>query len=150
MGRIDTTRVIVGGLVAGVVLNVGEYLLNGVLLRERWEAAMETLGREPYAGADIMVMVVMTLLLGVVLVWFYAAMRPRFGPGPKTAVITALFGWLLLYVWPFFWNSLTGLFPSDLMLIMTVWGLFELPVAVMAGAWLYKEEEPPREPVAGV
>lgn len=139
MGKIDTTRVIVGGLVAGVVLNIGEFILNGVLLRERWETAMEGLGMDVYTGADIMVMVVMTLLLGILLVWMYAAMRPRFGPGPKTAVIAAFAAWVLVYVWPFMWNSLTGLFPSDLLLISSVWGLFELPIGTVAGAWLYRE-----------
>ncbi|MBW3660918.1 MAG: diaminopimelate decarboxylase, partial [Gemmatimonadetes bacterium] len=45
MGTIDRGRVILGGLVAGVVLNVGEYVLNGLLLRERWDAAMTELIR---------------------------------------------------------------------------------------------------------
>lgn len=141
MGTIDRGRVILGGLVAGVVLNVGEYVLNGILLKERWETSMVELGLDPMGGADIGVMVVMTFVVGLVLVWMYAAMRPRFSPGPRTAIIAGLLGWLLLYAFPFVWNSLFPVFPSDLMMISTVWGLFELPIATVVGAFFYKEEE---------
>jgi hypothetical protein len=34
----------------------------------------------------------------------------------------------------------SGLFPTNLIIITIVWGLFEIPIATMAGAWLYKEE----------
>jgi hypothetical protein len=33
-----------------------------------------------------------------------------------------------------------GNFPTNLILIGTVWGLIEVPIATIAGAWLYKEE----------
>lgn len=140
MGTIDRKRVIVGGVVAGVVLNVLEYVLHGMLLKERWEASMADLGLEPYGAADMGVMILLTFLLGLVLVWMYAAIRPRFSPGPRAAMIAGLIAWLLLYVYPFVWNSLMPVFPSDLMLISTVWGFFELPLATMAGAFFYKEQ----------
>lgn len=139
MGSIEKGRVILGGLVAGVVLNVGEYVLNGVLLKERWDAAMVDLELEPMGPATIGVMVLLTFVVGLILVWTYAAIRERFSPGPKTATIAALQVWVLLYVFPFVWNSLTPVFPTDLLLIATVWGLFELPIAAVVGAFLYKE-----------
>ncbi|MBW3661206.1 MAG: hypothetical protein KY397_06185, partial [Gemmatimonadetes bacterium] len=106
-------------------------------------AAMAELGQAPMGGGDIGVMVVLTFVVGLVLVWMYAAMRPRFSPGPRTAAIAGLLGWLLLYAYPFVYNSLVPVFPSDLMLISTVWGLFELPIATVVGAFLYKEEPTP-------
>ena len=33
-----------------------------------------------------------------------------------------------------------GLFPKSLIVIGTLWGLIELPIATVFGAWLYKEE----------
>lgn len=141
MGTIDRGRVIVGGLVAGVVLNIGEYVLNGILLKERWDAAMTELGLATYGPAEIGIMVLLMFVLGLILVWVYAAIRPRFTPGPRAAIIAGLIAWLLLYAFPFVYNSLVPIFPSDLMLIGTVWGLFELPIATMAGAFLYKEDE---------
>ena len=32
-----------------------------------------------------------------------------------------------------------GLFPVRLLVITAVWDLFEMPIASVAGAWLYKE-----------
>ena len=32
------------------------------------------------------------------------------------------------------------LFPTNLLVLGLVWGFFEVPIATVAGAWLYKEE----------
>ena len=50
MGKINWTRVILGGLVAGVIINISEFLLNGVVLAKDMEAAMRALGRQMGAG----------------------------------------------------------------------------------------------------
>ena len=34
--------------------------------------------------------IVIDFLFGILIVWTYAAMRPRFGPGPKTALIAGI------------------------------------------------------------
>jgi hypothetical protein len=36
MGKINWTRVILGGVVAGAIINVFEYLLNAVVLAKDW------------------------------------------------------------------------------------------------------------------
>ncbi len=135
-------RVIVAGLLAGLVMNIGEYVLNGIVLKEKWDAAMADLGLPTMGGSSIGVIVVLTFVTGIALVWLYAAIRPRFGPGPKAALIAGLFGWLLLYVWPFVWNSLVPVYPSNLMMVGLVWGFFEIPIATLIGAWAYKEGAP--------
>ena len=45
MGRINWGRVFVGGLVAGLIINVFEYVTNGVVLAANWDAPMKALGR---------------------------------------------------------------------------------------------------------
>jgi hypothetical protein len=40
MSSINWGRVILGGLLAGVLINVFEFLLNGVVLANDWRAAM--------------------------------------------------------------------------------------------------------------
>lgn len=134
------SRIVVAGLVAGLVMNIGEYVLNGILLKEDMDAAMAKLGFTPLTGGDIGVLVVVTFLTGIALVWLYAAIRPRFGPGVKTAIIAGFFAWLLLNGWMFIWNSLVPVWPSRAMMIGTVWGFFEVPIVTIVGAWLYKEE----------
>ena len=140
MGKIDVGRVLLGGLLSGLIINLGEFLLNEPILGERWKEAMESLNRPEPGGSAMLVFVVAGFLLGIAAVWVYAAIRPRFGPGPKTAIYAGLVVWFFCY----FYVSLTllpmGFFPTGLLLIGTVWGLFEIPIATLAGAWLYREE----------
>lgn len=135
-------RIVLGGLVAGVVLNILEYIVHGVLLAGEWDAAMVDLGKEPLAGPAITWMILLTFVLGIVLVKMYAIFRPRFGPGPKTAIYAGLMAWVLYALFPWLWNSISEIFPSGLMTTSTMYALFELPIATIVGAWFYKEEEP--------
>ena len=140
MNPINWGRVIVGGLAAGVVLNLGEWLLHEVVLADRMEEAASSMGMELPTGSDIAIFVAMTFVLGILLVWLYAAIRPRYGAGPKAAILAGLFGWILLYAFWFAYNLAWEIFPQDMVTISTIWGLFELPIAAMIGGWLYKEE----------
>ena len=139
MGGINLGRVILGGLVAGLILNIGESVLNLVFLGNEWEQALRAINKSPVGGGAVGIMVVLGFGLGITAVWLYAAVRPRYGAGPRTAVCAGLFVWTLAYAWP----SLSGMpmevFPNRLFLISMLWGLLEVPLATVAGAWLYKE-----------
>jgi hypothetical protein len=47
MNKINFGRVLLGGIVAGIVLNVGEFLLNGIILAPHIEADMKRMGLTP-------------------------------------------------------------------------------------------------------
>lgn len=139
MNKINFGRVILGGLVAGVVLNIGEFLLNAVVLADQMKAFnAEHNFKEP--GTSFMVVaVLLTFVLGIVMVYLYASIRPRFGAGVKTAIIASLFAWFCLYFYMgVFFAMLFGISTATCILTM-VWGLVEYAVATIAGAWLYKE-----------
>lgn len=140
MGKINTGRVILGGLLTGLIINIGEFILNEPILGEQWASAMEALNQPPMGGGTIVTFVVGGFLLGIVTIWLYASIRPRFGPGPKTAICAGLFAWFFVYLYVNIGMIATGLFPTNLLITSIVWGLFEVPIATMAGAWLYKEE----------
>ena len=139
MERIRWARVFLGGLAAGVILGVGEYVFHEYVLGARMQEAMSTMGLENPTGSDIGIFTGMTLLLGFLLVWLYAAIRPRFGPGPRAAIVAGLFVWVLLYAFWYAYNLAWGLFPRDVIAASTVWGFFALPIATLVGAWLYRE-----------
>ena len=44
MGNINTLRWVVGGAVAGGIIFIVDYLLNGVILAEQWAQAMSQMG----------------------------------------------------------------------------------------------------------
>ncbi len=139
MNKINYGRVILGGLVAGVVLNIGEFLLNAVVLADQMKAFnAEHNFKEP--GPSFMVVaVLLTFVLGIVLVLLYASVRPRFGAGVKTAILASLFAWFCLYFYMgVFFAMLFGI-PTGTCILTMVWGLVEYAIAAIAGAWLYKE-----------
>jgi hypothetical protein len=140
MGRINFGRVILGGIVAGIVINISEAILNAVVMAKDFEAAMVALGK-PAAMTPQMLMVwlIYGFVLGILLVWLYAAIRPRYGPGAGTAVRAGLAVWFLNSFLVAVGFANMGLFPARLLAIGTVWGLFELVIAAVLGAWLYKE-----------
>jgi hypothetical protein len=139
MNRINMGRVLIGGLLAGLILNIGEFILNGLVLAEEMNAAMAALNRPPVDNSMIMWFVLFVFGLGVMLVWVYAAIRPRFGAGVKTAVCASTLVWGLAYLYPNLFFIIIGLFPRGMMVLATIWGLVEVTIAGIAGAWVYTE-----------
>ena len=140
MGKINVGRVVLCGLLAGLVINISEFILNDRILGKDWETAMAALDRPPLGPPAVGVFLTLGFLEGIVMVWIYAAIRPRYGPGPRTAILAGLIVWLLA---SFFANLMViplDIFPSRLPAISMIWALFELPIASMIGAWRYREE----------
>lgn len=139
MGNINLSRVVIGGLFAGLVINIGEYILNGIVIATQWVALREHFGLGSLSHGQMAAAVTITFAYGIVLIWIYAAIRPRFGPGPRTAIIAGLTLWVIAYV--LFTASLlaSGMLSTGLTLATILWGVFEAPIAAVAGAWLYRE-----------
>src|SRR5258705_10499199 len=106
MGRINLKGGIIGGLVAGVVLNIFDSVLFGVVLKNDMAASMQALNLPVMSNSVIPWYVFVDFLFGIALVWVYAAIRPRFGAGPATALKAGLIGWLVFnlvrgwFYWP--------------------------------------------------
>jgi hypothetical protein len=136
---INTASVVKGGLVSGLIINVGEFLLNVPVIGARMEAEMAARNLPPFDNAMIAIFVVMTFGLGLFLVWLYAAIRPRLGPGPQTAACAGLIVWGLAWLWPSIGMGVMGMYSWSLIVIALVWGVAELLLAAVAGAYFYKE-----------
>lgn len=142
---INNSKVLLGGLAAGVVMNVVDYLANGVIFAERMTA--EANAFKPGLG-DMMAqmdgkaltgLIIMDFIVGGLLVWTYAAMRPRFGPGVKTAVYTALVFWIFGAIMTSGYMQM-GMMSTGLWMSFAVVYLVALVLASIAGAWVYKED----------
>ncbi len=144
MGKINCKRVLLGGLLAGAVANVLGFAAYRLLLGQRWSAALEELGEPFEQTVGLLVLaVVLYFVIGILAVWLYAAIRPRYGAGPGTAIIAGLACWLLSGLVPVVsWGS-TGLFPASLLTLDVLVYLVVLVVATLLGAWIYKEQEAP-------
>lgn len=141
MGKINLGRVILGGIVAGIVIDVFEFFLNGIVLRAQWETINAAHNIPMWGKNEIIAFNLMGLAMGLVAVWTYAAIRPRFGAGVKTAVYAALLTWVTAYVLMNVSPLITGMFPLSLVEMLVGVGLIEMIVATIVGAWLYKEAD---------
>jgi hypothetical protein len=139
MNNINMGRVVLGGLLAGLILNVGEWLLNDKVLGAQMKDFM-TKHNFPEPGGNFLIIAVgLTFVLGIVIVLGYACIRPRLGAGVKTAIIAGLFAWFGIYFYSGIINGVLAGIPMNTMAMVLVWGLVEYAVAAVAGAWLYTE-----------
>lgn len=140
MGKINWGRVVLGGLLAGVIINLSEYVLNTIVLAKDLAAAMSALGKSPEAmAAGIPLWIVWSFVVGLGGVWLYAAIRPRFGAGSKTAAIAGLALWVIAYLTFSIGMKAMGLMSDRITCISLPWGLVECQIALQLGAWSYKE-----------
>ena len=139
MGRINLGRVVLGSLIAGVVINAFEFVLNGVVLADQWPELMKSINRPALGMNEIIAFNVFGFVSGLVAIWTYAAIRPRFGEGPKTAMIAALLTWVTVYVLADSAPTIMGIFPMPMTLMLVGVGLVEFVIATLAGAYFYKE-----------
>jgi len=138
MGKINLSRVILGGLLAGVIFNISEGVLHTVVLRAQNEELMKALGKTTPTGSSVMtVWILLGFVWGIAAVWLYAAIRPRFGPGAATAARTGVVAWFFGCLLTSVVLTNMGLFPISPLELG--WELVQDIVAVVAGAWLYKE-----------
>ena len=141
MTRINTGKVIAGGLLAGLVFNIGDFLINTYLLAADYHTTLTRLGLNPAAleSTDaILCWVIIDFLFGLLIIWNYAGIRPRFGPGPKTAILAGLPLYAAATLIVFGFASL-GVFTMAIAVKGAVYSAVNTIVGSLAGAWLYSE-----------
>jgi len=131
----NKARIVLGGLVAGVVVDAIETVVHRFLFKSYAE-----LGREPMTMSGAARLWIIGLIFGILLAWLYAALRPRYGAGPKTAIVAGLYLWIVagLLVWIGFRPLLQ--WGMRLMVIGIVTNLVAYVVAALVAGYLYKEE----------
>ena len=141
MASINTGRVVTGGLLAGVVMNACDMFWNMVVLKDDMTGMAKTLGMDPATAASFSTAVpwiVVDFVIGVAVVWNYAAIRPRFGPGPKTALLADVAPFVVATAVVFGFTTM-GLMPVGAFVRGTAATAVSAALGSLAGAWAYKE-----------
>ncbi len=128
MAGINLSGVIKGGLLAGLLINVSEYVLNMYVV---------PIGGED-AGGSIAVWVVYAFVLGLLIAWTYASIHPRFGTGPKTAACAGVTVWILHTLLPAVGVANMGLMEFNVLAL--AWTLVEMGLAGMVAGRFYGED----------
>jgi len=142
MTRINLRRVILGGLVAGLVANVFDFVITSYILDADLQHMATRLNLTPADAwrSALVIFIGSDFVWGLLIVFTYAAIRPRFGPGPMTAIISGAIPWAAIALltlqlsaagitWPTFpsWTKAAVLY------------LMSAVASGLVGAALYKE-----------
>ena len=92
----DFSDGLLGGVVAGILIDIFQAVSKTFDLDEQWAEVMTALGKSSSMSQAI-AFAVWGLVVGILVVWLYAAMRPRLGAGPKTALCAGLLIWVTVY-----------------------------------------------------
>ena len=99
MGKINWRRVVLGGLLAGVIILAAQMAFHWAIAGWNWwffralaQPIERATGIARYAGLHF--------IAGIAVIWLYAAARPRYGPGPKTAALIGFAYWAVSYALP--------------------------------------------------
>ena len=133
-------RVVGGGLAAGLIVNAFEYGVHRIYLDDAWSAAFRALGKTPTGWSAF---IPGNFLIGILLVWLYARLRGRYGSGPKTALRSALAVWVVFWAVPLLSFVPMNLFPNRLLAVAILLGVVDVTLAVLLGAWLYRDRRGP-------
>lgn len=131
MRKINWARLLLGGLVAGVVVNLLAWAA-WILFLAKMEAAVGL----PYEAPSMLG----SFIVGFVSVGLYVAIRRRFGPGSKTALLAGLLCWLVACVVSMLLYMLSPGPQLPLSLIATAFVTFLvlLVTGTVVGAWVYE------------
>jgi len=138
MGRINVPRVVAGGLLAGLVINISESILNLFVIAAPMDDALKARNLPAIGGGAIGTFVILCFVLGITIVWLYAAIRPRFGPGPGTAMKGAVFAWVLVSL-AYSGYLMSGMTSATTWCMLAVAGLINFAVVSWIGAMMYSE-----------
>ena len=137
MGKMNWGRVFLCGILTGVVLYLLKLLVFVFALgKTDLAAAVEAAGHPRFPALPF----ILNLGVGTWTMWLYAAIRQRYGPGPKTAAVAGLALWAIGALVDALWVSfrLTPISLSALLAPLAA----ALPVTIVVavvGAWPYKE-----------
>jgi len=129
------------GLLAGVVIAVSGTVLAHAVLGPEYVAAFRAHMAAPLP--PVSAIIAQNLLIrfgyGLLGMFLYVAFRPRFGPGPGTALLAGAALALGTYLPGLYHLAQFGILSGGKLWIAAGWGVAEAMIACLLGAWLYRE-----------
>lgn len=149
MNEIRVRRMLLAAVAMFVVWIAVEILVEHVISRllfgettaQMW---LQVVDISLWGATNSAVSVLLAVFNCAVLIWLYASLRPMYGVGARTALITSAFGiaWVLSISITFL-NL--GLIPLRLGLTEAAFEAVEFPLAMLVGAAVYEGRDPAEE-----
>lgn len=136
--KVNFKSVLISGFISGVVI-----LVSGLgmipLVGNQMDVVLESRSLPPLSNGAMAYFAIMSILLGVAMVWTYAFVQSSYRSKLKVAITISIIIWFLTYFWSNAALVVYGFIPFKLAAIGTAWGLLELILASIIGSKLYKE-----------
>ncbi len=132
-------RLFLGGLAAGVLLLATGIALGHGILGAEYVRAFASHRAHPVNAITVLENTALRLGYGFLVVFLYAAIRPRFGAGPRTALFAALILWVAAFLPRQMLLSEFGILDGGRLAISLAWSLAEVALAALLGASIYRE-----------
>ncbi len=134
MSGINASRVLAGGVLAGLVFVAGG-LASAAVFGSHMKFELRPMGMTEIFARHLGV----RMVFGLVVAFLYAATRPRLGPGPSTAVVSGIVVWLLAYVTLLNAFDELGVVGGPWLWLAGAWGIAEAVLAAFVAAAVYAE-----------
>ena len=141
MNKIKVNQLLFAGLVTLFVFIAVEFVLESLIFSSLFGRVMQEwhdkLNLPKWGTGNIILNIAIALINCTLLTWLYAALRPMFGVGSRTALVASAFAFF--FITAFAINSVNlGTYPARIALIELGYQLIELPVAILVGARVYE------------
>lgn len=133
-------RLILGGIVAGIICFIGDGVVHGLLLKQQWASILGAINVDAEKALQTpAIFGIYDLIKGLVAVWIYAAIRTRFKPGPGTAVIAGIITWLAAVPLPLIGLIPMKFFSPGFVAQWSAYAIVPVLLGALVGCWLYRE-----------
>ena len=141
MNKIKVGRLLASGLITFLTFIAIELLVENIIGNRLFGLAYDDWYADliipNWTVANYVLNIFFALVNSIVLMWLYAALRPMFGVGVRTALITS--GFMFTFVATYAVNQANlGILPIWIAVIELVYLVIELPLALQVGAWFYE------------
>lgn len=147
MNRIRLNRMLLAGIATFFAWIVVEIVVEQVIGRIMFgdfieQQVLQTTSILDWGIPNYVLNILIALINCTLLIWLYASLRPMFGVGTRTALITSAFG--IIFAFTMTINAINlGLVPARVGLVEWIFELIEFPLAMMAGALVYEGTSEP-------
>jgi hypothetical protein len=131
-------RILLGGLAGGVLMVLIDGFFNAVVFARDFADAYQALGLPRENPAIPAYWISFDLVMGLTIAWLYAALRPRFGAGPKTALYAGLLEWFMVHA-TLFSHLADRVFPARPLLGAGAGELIAAVLGALVAGALYRE-----------
>jgi hypothetical protein len=142
MSNVNWTRFILGVLIVAIICFISDGFLHQRVVTDEWRAVYDALGATPpdHSGFAMIWFLVFEAGRGFLAMYAYVLLRPRLGPGVKTATWAGVVTWVAFSLAGPAQFIPLGLYSESLWIYVGIYQLVFTIIAAIVGAAPYSEK----------